>query len=540
MVALRGIGKYFAAHGINALDKADFDLLPGEIHALLGENGAGKSTLMHIMAGYLQPGTGRILVNRRERRFNAPAEALAAGIGMVRQHPRLVPGFTVWEDCVLGAEPRTAGILNRKAARTLIRTLSERWGFALPLELPTERLTVSQRQKSAVLSLLLRNAEYLIFDEPTAVLTPYETEGLFSLLRRLREEGKGIVLISHKLEETLSLADRVTILRKGKTVAVRAAASLEADSAGALMFGMEENAGAGLREEPAGSAGRDSRGKPAVSAGARFPKKPAEAAGQTSLLSVRGLCISVPGRPLIRDLDLELGEGEILGIAGVRDSGLETLELALTGFLRPARGTITLRDREIAGQGPGGFRAAGGAYLSAETAAAARLSIRDSIIIHAHRRARRGLPGKAGIMDRRFLDFWTAGVMNRAQISLSPRARGDSFSGGMLQRIALARELAENAALLVLAEPGRGLDRNYRRKLTEELRFYVRTGRGALVFSTDVDELLSMAGTVLVLRNGGFSSRVSLKVPGNSPELLGELRERIGRAMVGGEGAAHD
>jgi simple sugar transport system ATP-binding protein len=514
MVALRGIEKYFAANGVRALDGADFDLLPGEIHALLGENGAGKSTLMHVMAGYLRPEAGMLLINQRERRFKAPSDALAAGIGMVRQHPRLTPGFKVWEDCVLGAEPRIAGILDRRAARTLVRSLSERWNFDLPTELSTDSLTVSQRQKSAILSLLVRNAEYLVFDEPTAVLTPHETEGLFRLLRRLREEGKGIVLISHKLEETLGLADRVTILRKGKTAAVRAAASLDEESAGALMFGTEENAG-------------------------RFPVPPVPehtAPRRNSLLSVRGLCVSAPGRPLIRNLDLDLGEGEILGIAGVRDSGLETLELALTGFLRPSAGAAALRGREFAGQGPGAFRAAGGAYLGAGTAAAAGLPMRDSIIIHAHRRALRGPPGKLGIMDRRFLDSWTAGVMNRARVFLSPGARGDSFSGGMLQRIALARELAENAALLVLAEPGRGLDRNHRRDLAGKLRSYVQSGRGVLVFSTDVDELLSVADTILVLRNGGFSGRVFPRAPENSRVRLGELKERIGRIMVGGNG----
>ncbi|MDR3161283.1 MAG: ATP-binding cassette domain-containing protein, partial [Spirochaetaceae bacterium] len=227
MVELKGIGKYFSSNGVQALDRADFDLLPGEIHALVGENGAGKSTLMHIMAGYLKPGAGTVCLDGRERNFRSPADALASGIGMVRQHPSLVPGFAVWEDCVLGGEPRAGPFLNRKAARNLVRRLSDRWGFGLPIDRPTDTLTVSLRQKAAILALLLRKAAYLIFDEPTAVLTPGETAGLFALFSQLRSDGKGIVLISHKLEETLSLADRVTVLRKGRTAAVYSAASLD-------------------------------------------------------------------------------------------------------------------------------------------------------------------------------------------------------------------------------------------------------------------------------------------------------------------------
>ena len=236
MVEMKGIGKYFSSNGVQALEHAEFELLPGEIHALAGENGAGKSTLMHIMAGYLKPGAGTLRLDGKERRFRSPADALAAGIGMVRQHPSLVPGFAVWEDCVLGGEPRVGPFLNRKAARNLVRRISERWGFDLPIDRPTDTLTVSLRQKAAILALLLRNAAYLVFDEPTAVLTPGETEGLFSLFSQLRAGGKGIVLISHKLEEILSLADRVTVLRKGRTAAVSPVASLTRESLTALIF----------------------------------------------------------------------------------------------------------------------------------------------------------------------------------------------------------------------------------------------------------------------------------------------------------------
>ncbi|MDR2069438.1 MAG: ATP-binding cassette domain-containing protein [Spirochaetaceae bacterium] len=518
MVELRGIGKYFPVNGVYALDNAGFELLPGEIHALLGENGAGKSTLMHIMAGYLKPSKGTIGINGKEQHFAAPADALAAGIGMVRQYPNLVPGFKVWEDCILGSEPSSGPFINRKKARDQIRSLSERWGFDLPIDRSTDSLTVSLRQKTAVLALLLRDAAYLVFDEPTAVLTPGETQGLFALFTQLKAEGKGIVLISHKLEETLGLADRVTILRKGKTVAVRPSASLDRKSLGNLMFGLEEEA------EPKGPS---QPGSP--------PRREIRAGSKPAALSVCNLSVELPGRPFIRGVDLEVSPGKILGIAGVRDSGLETLELAVAGFLRPAGGTIAVNGRDITGRGPGAFRNAGAAYLGAGIfGGAPSLSIRDNIILHAHRRSTRGFWGKLGFMDKHYLDAWIEMVLSQAQLFRSPGAGMASFSGGMIQRLILARESAERASLFVLAEPNRGLDQVSRGALLGKLRAYANTGRAILIFSTDTEELAILSDEIRVLRSGVFSARIfsgPLK-DRSSPEGIREIKNRIRRAMA--------
>ncbi|MFP3091183.1 ATP-binding cassette domain-containing protein [Treponema sp. TIM-1] len=515
MVELRGIGKYFPVNGVYALDNAGFELRPGEIHALLGENGAGKSTLMHIMAGYLKPSKGGIYINGKEQHFAVPADALAAGIGMVRQHPNLVPGFKVWEDCILGSEPASGPFINRKKARNQIRSLSERWGFDLPIDRPTDSLTVSLRQKTAVLALLLRNAAYLVFDEPTAVLTPGETQGLFTLFTQLKAEGKGIVLISHKLEETLGLADRVTVLRKGKTVAVRSSADLDGKSLGNLMFGLEET-----EEKP---------GDPFL------PNPEIPAGANPTALSVCKLSVELPGRPFIRGVDLEVSPGKILGIAGVRDSGLETLELAIAGFLRPTGGTVTVNGRDITGQGPGAFRNAGAAYLGAGISGSApSLSIRDNIILHAHRRSTRGFWGKLGFMDRDYLDTWIGMVLSKAHLFRSPGAGMASFSGGMIQRLILARESAEGASLFVLAEPNRGLDQVSRATLIGKLRAYADSGKGILIFSTDTEELAILSDEIRVLRNGVFSTRIfsdPLKNR-NDPGRIREIKNRIGRAMA--------
>jgi simple sugar transport system ATP-binding protein len=504
---------------------------------------------MRIAAGYLKPGAGHILIDGKEHHFAAPAAALSVGIGMVRQHPHLVPDFKVWEDCILGAEPHTAGLVDRKKARDLVHSLSEQWGFALPLDKNTETLTISQRQKTAVLALLLRGrlnprcpeVRYFIFDEVTAVLSPGETEGLFAIFRLLRDEGKGIAIISHKLEETLSLADRVSVIRKGKTVAVRPAASLDSEELGKLMFGIAlgETASSGYADfnTNSGSSGID------VTNNVTSTVTSDRAGTSVPGLRIRGLAIETHGRPFIRRVDLDLPPGKILGIAGVRDSGLETLELAVTGFLTPTSGTVFLGGQNITGKGPRGFRDAGGAYICADrtgTAMAPGLRLRDNIIIHAHSRARRGILGWFGIMDMKFLHSWIDRILTICNIHRSPKARADSLSGGMLQRIMLVREFVEDTDVLVLAEPGWGLDRSAREQLNKALRENTKAGKSALIFSTDVDELLSLADEILVLRNGEFSDRISLESLRNGPETMAKagIKERISRAMVGTGGEA--
>ncbi|MDR2094986.1 MAG: ATP-binding cassette domain-containing protein [Treponema sp.] len=534
MVGLRNIRKYFPGNGVHALEGADFTLKGGEIHALLGENGAGKSTLMHIMAGCQAPSSGSILVDGRECSFKLPSDALAVGIGMVRQYPQLVPGFKVWEDCILGSELLAGPFIRRRAARKLIEGISRTWGFDLDLDAATETLTVSRRQKAAILALLLRDVRYLIFDEPTAALSPDETEGLFALFRLLRSEGRGIALISHKLEETLSLADRVTVIVKGRTLPARQAASLSGGELGALMFGFRDDgpqksgSPEPIREAPH-PAGRDRLAEhPQHSAGS------AERESDTPLFTVSDLWVEEAGRPFLRNISFSLYPGRILGAAGVRDSGLETLELTLSGFLKPRRGQVVLNGAAIAGKGVRAFREAGGAYLGANrrVVLAAGLSVRDNTVIHAHRRALRGFWGRLGFMDRTFLTTWTARVIKSAGIALNPAqtadSNADSFSGGMQQRLLLAREFAEHVPLLILGEPGWGLDSLSHERFAEHLRAHIRRGNSILLFSTDVDELLSLADEILVLYNGEITARV---FPRQYPDI-NEARRAIAGAMV--------
>jgi len=511
MIELKGIVKYFPSNGVTALENAGLTLKSGEIHALLGENGTGKSTLMHILAGYFPPTAGTILIDGIKRHFSSPANALSLGIGMVRQHPGFIQGFKVWEDCILGAEKQNLHDAARKkkqpasffqkcgslfldsgASRKRVEDLSNRWGFDLPLDSDAGSLTVSQRQKAAVLSLLLRNVKWFIFDEPTAVLTPGETNTIFELFRRLGNEGRGIILITHKLEEALSISDRVTIIRRGVTGESRNTTDLSIDDLKNAIFSIDI-----LKKPIPGNEEEDSR----------FPgQQTTEAASheEKPVLVIKDLLLESPGMPPIRNINLRLMSGRILGIAGVRDSGLETLELAVTGFLAPTRieGAITLNGHYISGRGIKGFRDAGGTYLGADRLGsnlAPELPLSESLIIHAFRRARQGF----GIfLNMGRLNSWCGKIMSRSGIDRPYSDRASSFSGGMLQRILLAREFAEEASLVVLAEAGSGLDEANKARLAEELKAIAQSGAAVLLFSTDIEELSSLADEIMILRNG--------------------------------------
>lgn len=518
MLKLLGIQKYFPRNGVQALNNVSFELQQGEIHALLGENGAGKSTLMHITAGYLHPDQGTIVVDNIPRYFTIPCDAIKAGIGMVRQDPRMVPGFRVWEDCIVGLR-QAAGIISQSKSRNFVKSVSDEWGFDLPIDDFAEHLTIGQKQKAAILSLLLKNVNYFIFDEPTAVLSIVETDRLFYLLKKLRDEGKGIVIISHKLEETLALSDRVTVLRNGKLITAQKSADVSMEDLSRYIFASDKTSETELIHRT------DKKNFNTVNN--ILPRK-------KIILKVDNLSVENPEKPFLRRIDLHIESGKIIGFAGVKDSGLESLELALTGFLSPKHGTIMLNDTMIGGLGPEDFRKAGGAYLSGDrtgTAMAYALPLWDSLIIHAYRRGREGktLPVKLGFMDKDYLKSWSNQIMEKAEVHRSVRMPGQAFSGGMIQRIVLQRELAEDAKLFVLSEPIWGLDRNAAEKVICELKEYAAKGKTILIFSADLDLLISVSDEIITLRNGFVSS--SFNVTDYTEKQ--KLKDSIGQVMVG-------
>ena len=537
MIELKKIQKYFPSNGIMALDGVNFVLREKEIHVLLGENGAGKSTLMHIMAGFTKPGgegfhgdPGTILVNKKEKHFSSPAQSLASGIGMIRQHPHQIAGFTVWENCIIGSPKYSPLWINRRSFRNKVAQLNERLQFDLPLDNPVETLSVSQGQKAAILTLLLRDTQYLIFDEPSAVLSPAESKKLFELLITLKNEGKGIVLISHKLEEAMSIADRVTILRQGKTKISCKAFELSSKELYNLIFGPES-------KEHTSAHSPDSLNNPTTSGIAA----PSKSIAVKPVLELNQFKVVIPGFPLIRGIDLKARQGEILGIAGVRDSGLETLEMSLTGYL-PFIGTMRINGKTLAGTAKyaatriRNFRASGGSYLG-QRSEGLLLPIRDLLLIHAHRHF-----NKHGILNQKKIEEWIESVMDAAKVPRRKKTSAGSFSGGQLQRMLLTREMSEPCSLLVLSDPSRGLDWHYRKRLAVLLREKASEHTAVIIFSTNIEELLTFSDSIAVLSNGVITKTVTLnnenvaeKNTNKNTNIIEErtAKEIIQEAMVG-------
>ncbi|MDR2784230.1 MAG: ATP-binding cassette domain-containing protein, partial [Treponema sp.] len=413
------------------------------------------------------------------------------------------------------------------------------WGFDLPLDRRAGGLSVGQRQYAAVVNVILRGCRVLIFDEVTAVISRTEAERLFALFAMLKQRGFSLIIISHKLDEVLSFADRITVLRAGKTVAALEAKNADVKTLNSLMF--EETPRSGARRRPVCEIAP--RSKPARSAWS----------GQNVVLSVKKLTVEAQDKPFVRNIDMEVRANSITGIAGVRDSGLETLELALAGLLPVKSGGITLNNTplfsETRGAAPAVFRSAGMAYLNADrtnVCLAMDLSIWDNLVVHAYRRQ----PKRFLLLDKPFLDSWAQKIMARAGCSRSMREAASSFSGGQLQKLLLERELAEldalskvspppalfdvaangaaeRGCLLILSESGWGLDARARKALAEKLRFVARR-HAVLLFSTDIDELLEVSDEILVLNNGAFSARILVE----DRVFLQEYKTRVARAMT--------
>jgi general nucleoside transport system ATP-binding protein len=373
LIVLKNISKYFPANRVMALENVNFIIKAAEVHALLGENGSGKSTLMHILAGFFPQSSGSILIDKKESRFFSPSDALACGIGMVRQHPGFIKGLKVWENCILGSEKRRGLFFDPGLSKKQVEEKACKWNFNLPLDSPAESLTVGQRQKAAILALLLKEVNWFIFDEPTAVLSAEETESLFQLFKRLCGEDRGIIFITHKLKEVLEISNRVTIIRGGVTQEPRNTAELSLEELRRAILGtdMTEN----FTEQ-----NKSSKQNP----------------DETPILIIKDLYLEPPGLPIIKNINLRLKPGMIMGITGSRDSGYETLEYAVTGFLKTndknaeyGSGSIVLNGQDITGKGVRSFRNAGGAYLGTDRLGsnlAQGLPLFDSLIIHAYLR----------------------------------------------------------------------------------------------------------------------------------------------------------
>src|SRR3954468_13975403 len=494
---LRGITKRFGR--IVANDGVDFDLRAGEVHALLGENGAGKSTLMSILYGLYRPDEGEIRVEGEPVTIDSPRRAIDLGIGMVHQHFMLIPVMTVAENIVLADEPRSAGgLLDVDAARSRVKELWGRFGLAVNPDAVIEDVSVGQQQRVEILKALYREAQVLVLDEPTAVLTAQETQDLFRVLRALRDAGKAIVFISHKLGEVLDIADRVTVLRRGKRVDTVQTEGASEESLARLMVGRDVL----LRVR-----------KAAV--------KPGEPILEVSDLHVR----DDRGLPAVQGVDLTVHAGEIVAIAGVDGNGQSELIEAITGLRPVARGSIAVAGEERTGAGARELGAAGVSHIAEDRhrrGLVLNFSIAENLALREYRTPKYS---RHGILSPRRMVSAARSLIREFDIrGGEPETMATALSGGNQQKVVIAREIANNPRVLVAAQPTRGLDVGaiefvHRRLLPER-----DAGRGILLVSLESEEVRSLADRIVVIYEG----RIAGEFPPDATE------EELGIAMTGG------
>jgi simple sugar transport system ATP-binding protein len=497
LLELRGITKRFP--GVLANDDVNLDLRHGEVHALLGENGAGKSTLMNILYGLYTPDEGQILLNGNEVEVGSTKASIEHGIGMVHQHFMLIPVMTVAENIVLASEPRHAGVmLDYAAARKRVLDLSNRYGLAVNPDARIERITVGQQQRVEILKALFRGAEILILDEPTAVLTPQESQELFGIIRSLQEQGKSIIFISHKLNEVLEIADRITVLRRGVVVDTIPAGGATEEGLARMMVGREVL----LRVD-------------------KEPAQPGE-----PLLQVENLVVQDDrGLETVRGVSFDVRAGEILGLAGVDGNGQTDLIDAIAGLRSAASGRIVVDGKDVSDATAREALDAGIGHIPEDRhrrGLVLPFSLAENLALHDYRHAPESRLG--------FLSLGT--IASRAVRLLkefdvrggAPDTPAGSLSGGNQQKVVLAREIDGNPKVLIAAQPTRGLDVGaiefVHRRLVEQRD----AGRAVFLISLELEEILSLSDRILVIYEG--------KIVGEFPPTATE--EELGLAMTGG------
>ena len=473
LVELRGIVKRFP--GLVANDGVDLELHAGEVHALLGENGAGKTTLMNVLTGLYRPDEGAILVDGSPVSFRSPRNAIDAGIGMVHQHFRLVESLTVAENVLLGWHtPRLW--LGRKAGIRQVAELAERYRLEVHPEARVWQLSVGEQQRVEILKALYRGARLLILDEPSAVLTPQEAEGLFDTVREMAARGEGIVVITHKLDEVQAVADRITVLRRGRNVGEATRGELDSRALARLMVGRDVS----LEMTPSTAE-----------------------LGDVVLRVEQASARSDRGLPALVDVTLDVRAGQIFGIAGVAGNGQRELAEIVTGLRSLETGSVDVDGRRLRGASARGAIDAGVAHVPEDrlgSGLVAGLSTTDNAILKAYRRrpVARGpfvdVRAARALAERFLAAFEVSAVSVDAPVRL--------MSGGNLQRLLLARETAEQPKVIVAVHPTRGLDVGGTETVRRVLREQQEAGAAILLISEDLDEVLALADPVGVLHGG--------------------------------------
>ncbi|MFS9230966.1 ABC transporter ATP-binding protein [Streptococcus australis] len=498
VIEMREITKIFGEFVAN--DKINLELRKGEIHALLGENGAGKSTLMNMLAGLLEPTSGEIVVNGKSEKLDSPSKAASLGIGMVHQHFMLVEAFTVAENIILGSEVTNKGVLDLKKANADILELSERYGLAVDPTAKVEDISVGAQQRVEILKTLYRGADILIFDEPTAVLTPAEILELMDIMKTLVKEGKSIILITHKLDEIRAVADRVTVIRRGKSIQTVSIEGATNKDLAEMMVGRSVS----------------------------FVTEKEEAQPKEVVLQISDLVVNENrGVPAVKELSLDVRAGEIVGIAGIDGNGQSELIQAITGLRKVKSGSIKIKGQEVVGLSPRKITEMNVSHVPEDRhrdGLVLEMMLSENIALQTYYKEPLS---KNGVLNYNQINSYARKLMEEFDVRAANEiVPASALSGGNQQKAIIAREVDRNPDLLIVSQPTRGLDVGAIEYIHKRLISERDKGKAVLVVSFELDEILNLSDRIAVIHDGKIQGIVK---PSETN------KQELGILMAGGE-----